>query len=324
MKTIHWLVPYENPQLELIKNSNLASIRLRLSAFLNQKIYKVTFGDLIIENPDFIVIGKIGGSSDNYRENLWLDQINKKKESGTKIILDYTDNHLNFKSSMSSFYSKSLLYIDAAIASSAFLSNELKKKTEVPVEIIPDVIEIESLKPRPKQSNLKKIFWFGHASNIDYLIKFINNLNNLENKIAIYILSNEQGLDIFNKNQINISKNLSIHLGIWSIDAMINTAKFCDLAIIPSDPNDPKKAGVSSNRLITALALGLPTAADGMESYKEFSKYFTDIRSEKFIDLLQNPNIFHDQVTGAQENIIPNFTYEAINKKWVSFFSGLQ
>ena len=41
--------------------------------------------------------------------------------------------------------------------------------------------------------------------------------------------------------------------------AMINTAKFCNLCIIPSDPNDLKKAVVSSNRLITALALGLPT-----------------------------------------------------------------
>jgi DNA helicase-2/ATP-dependent DNA helicase PcrA len=86
---------------------------------------------------------------------------------------------------------------------------------------------------------------------------------------------------------------------------MINTSKFCDLIIIPSDPNDPKKAGVSSNRLITALALGLPTAACVMESYKEYDQYFTDIDSEKFIELIDNPDKFHNQVLEAQDKINP-------------------
>lgn len=240
MKNVHWLVPYENAQLELIRNSNLASIRLRLLAFLNQKIYSVTFGDVIVGNPDFIVVGKIGASSNNSRENLWLDQIIKKKESGAKVILDYTDNHLNFKSSMSFFYHKALPHINAAVASSNFLANELRQKTKSPVEIIPDAIEIEILEPKQKESNLKSILWFGHSSNINYLITFINNFKFFRGKIALYVLTNEQGLEIFNQNQIDIPQNLSIQIGIWSIDAMINAAKFCDLAIIPSDPDDPK------------------------------------------------------------------------------------
>ena len=47
---------------------------------------------------------------------------------------------------------------------------------------------------------------------------------------------------------------------------------------------------MSANRLITALALGLPTAADNLESYKEFSEFYVDIRSEKFRAVMRDPN----------------------------------
>jgi hypothetical protein len=107
-------------------------------------------------------------------------------------------------------------------------------------------------------------------------------------------LSNKEGLEFLNKTPILIPKNLYIQTGIWSSEKMVSAAKLCDIAIIPSDPNDIKKSSVSSNRLITALALGLPTAADTMNSYKEFSNYFIDIRSKKFHDLLKIPTILHE------------------------------
>lgn len=65
----------------------------------------------------------------------------------------------------------------------------------------------------------------------------------------------------------------------WSIDTMREAAQQSDVCLIPSDTQDPRKMAVSANRLITALALGLPTAADRLESYAEFGEYFTDIRS---------------------------------------------
>ena len=269
------------------------------------------------------MIGKIGISSNNMRENLWINQIEEQKKMGTKILLDYTDDHLNFKSPMTSFYERSLAYIDTAITSSTFLAYKLKQKSKISVEIIPDAIEVPIFKPKIRENDSRNILWFGHASNINYLIEFINTFKNMKQKTTLFILTNEQGVNIFNQTKFNIDKSLSIQLGLWSIQAMINTSKVCDLIIIPSDPNDPKKAGVSSNRLITALALGLPTAACVMESYKEYNEYFTDIDSEKFIELIDNPDKFHLQVLEAQNRIIPQFTQEAIGQKWINFFEKL-
>ena len=310
MTKIHWLIPYDNLTEESIVNANLASIRMRLgSAILSSKQtnLSISFGQNIIE-ADFVVIGKIGATNNNLREDSWLNQIEQQKKMGKKIILDYTDDHLNFESPMTSFYERSLPYLNAAITSSTFLADKLMQKIKCFTEIIPDAIEVPIFKPKIKENVSKNIFWFGHASNINYLIKVISKWRNLKKKTTLFILTNEQGVVIFNQTKFNIDKNLSIQLGLWSIQAMINTSKFCDLIIIPSDPSDPKKAGVSSNRLITALALGLPTAACVMESYKEYDQYFTDIDSEKFIELIDNPDKFHNQVLEAQDKIIPQFT----------------
>ncbi len=323
MKAIHWLIPYDNPSSDTPFNSNLASIRLRLGCLLRQKNYEVTFGNNIPNNPYALVIGKIGSSNSNTRENLWINQIGEQKKQGARIILDYTDDHLNFESPMTSFYEKSLSYLDAAITSSPFLADKLRQKSKISVEIIPDAIEVPIFKPEIRENVSRNIFWFGHASNIIYLIEFIKTFRNMKQKITLFILTNEQGVNIFNQTKFNIDKNLSIQLGLWSIQTMINTSKVCDLIIIPSDPSDPKKAGVSSNRLITALALGLPTAASVMDSYKEYNQYFTNIYSEKFIELIDNPDKFHHQVLEAQNRIVPQFTQEAIGQKWINFFEKL-
>ena len=325
MTKIHWLIPYDNLTEEGIVNANLASIRMRLGAAIlssKQTNLGISFGQNIID-ADFVVIGKIGATNNSLREDLWLNQIEQQKKLGKKIILDYTDDHLNFESPMTSFYERSLPYLNAAITSSPFLAYKLKQKIKCFTEIIPDAIEVPIFKPKIKENVSKNIFWFGHASNINYLIKFISKWRNLKQKTTLFILTNEQGVVIFNQTKFNIDKSLSIQLGLWSIQAMINTSKFCDLIIIPSDPSDPKKAGVSSNRLITALALGLPTAACVMESYKEYDQYFTDIDTEKFIELIDNPDKFHNQVWEAQDKIIPQFTQEAIGQKWINFFEKL-
>ncbi len=325
MTKIHWLIPFDNLTKESVVNANLASIRMRLGPAVlcsKQTNLSISFGQNIIDS-DFIVIGKIGATNNSLRENLWLNQIAQQKKIGAKIILDYTDDHLSFESPMTSFYERSLPYLNAAITSSPFLADKLRQKIKCFTEIIPDAIEVPIFKPKIKENVSKNVFWFGHASNINYLIKFISKWRNLKQKMTLFILTNEQGIVIFNQTKFNIDKNLSIQLGLWSIQAMINTSNFCDLIIIPSDPSDPKKAGVSSNRLITALALGLPTAACIMESYKEYDQYFTDIDSEKFIELIDNPDKFHNQVLEAQDKIIPQFTQEAIGQKWINFFEKL-
>ena len=334
MNSVHWLVALDpiwdfnpHPPIETISSSDLASTRLRLGTLLksnNLKQLEVTFGSSIKNNPAMIMIGKPSFLAGDILEDLWLSQIIKNKTNGSKIILDYTDDHLNDISSTSNFYYQYLPYIDAAVTSSLYLKKALQKHFQGHIEIITDPIEVPISKPHCKTNETVNILWFGHASNIDYLKDIVSQWKDLKTKLILNILTNEDGMIIFKKNQPSIPKNLSINIMRWSRDAMINTAKFCNLCIIPSNPNDLKKAGVSSNRLITALALGLPTAADNLNSYNEFKDYFIDIRSEVFDLLLNHPNNYNHLVTKAQQRIIPNFTQDKIGLEWVKFFSSLK
>lgn len=76
--------------------------------------------------------------------------------------------------------------------------------------------------------------------------------------------------------------------------------------------------GVSSNILITALALGLTTAADNLPSYREFEGYYCDLHGASFRRMLENPLRFSYMAINAQANLINRFSMSKIEDDWKS------
>ncbi len=321
MSHIHFLLQGNDQSIESISSSNLASMRLRIGPAvcgLMDNGFKVTYGEVISNAPDKVVVSKIGSNNIQARQIHWLQQIERAKLSGTKIFLDYTDHHLGFSSSMTFFYQNVMSMVDVAITSSRRMKQNLSHFFSGHICLIEDAIEVSSqdVKPPNKTTTL---LWFGHASNIDSLINFLQHDFEVDNQIRLIILSNEAGLDYFSKYKFGTE--VEIQLGIWSLQTMIHASKNSDICIIPINNSDPKKNGASSNRLITALALGLPVAAGNLDSYSEFHHYFIDIHGPEFSKLLRNPAIFHDQVRLAQREVVPKFAVDTIKSKWVTLFS---
>ncbi len=309
LSNIHFLLQGNDQSIESISSSNLASMRLRIGpavCALMDNGFKVTYGETISNAPSKVVVSKIGSNNIQARQIHWLQQIERAKLSGTKIFLDYTDHHLGFSSSMTFFYQNVMSMVDVAITSSRRMKQNLSHFFSGHICLIEDAIEVSSqdVKPPNKTTTL---LWFGHASNIDSLINFLQHDFEVDNQIRLIILSNEAGLDYFSKYKFGTE--VEIQLGIWSLQTMIHASKNSDICIIPINNSDPKKNGASSNRLITALALGLPVAAGNLDSYSEFHHYFIDIHGPEFSKLLRNPAIFHDQVRLAQREIVPKLLY---------------
>jgi hypothetical protein len=100
-------------------------------------------------------------------------------------------------------------------------------------------------------------------------------------------------------------------------------ASLSDFCIIPCDIKDERKAGVSSNRLITALALGLPCFADNAESYIEFSDFYTPL-SPNFTELFYiNPDLFLKKTIHSQSMLLDKFSKQKIMGSWHKFFLNL-
>ena len=103
---------------------------------------------------------------------------------------------------------------------------------------------------------------------------------------------------------------------------MLDAASLSDFVILPTDPNDPRKAGVSSNRLVTALSLGLPCFADIAESYKEYANFTIPLERVSTLDFPFDKEIL-SKITLFQKTESPKYSKEAITKKWEIFLMNL-
>ncbi len=323
MKHIHWLIPGKNHNIASIKNFTLASVRLRTYvSSINTNSYTFSFGEDMPLKTDILVIGKIGNFDLEKRAANWFKQIKMCKITDAKVILDYTDNHLIINSPFTKFYKAILPFVDIIITPSDEMSSILKNLWRGPIKTINDSIDVEVNK-WTQDKNGNKLLWFGHPTNIIYLFNFLKTNQKFLKQYSIIIITSQIGIDYFNKlNDPQV--NLDISTKLWSTNMLINEAKTCDICVIPSDKRDPKKKGAGHNRLITALALGMPVIATTLPAYAEFKDYFIDENDEKITDVLKDPNIMKDKVLLAQKKIVPTFNKIYISKKWHKVFNGLK
>lgn len=318
LNSIHWLTAGKSSDnIELLLNSNLASVRMRAAVacqvFKNNKI-KTFIGDSVAANTESIIVGKTGTNEE--RIKYWLNQIESFKKKGVRIYLDYTDNHLGFESPMREYYRILINICDHVIVNSCQMEQNIKQYWRGRISIIPDIVEVKIKPPKKNINKIPHIFWFGHASNINYLIDYLK-LTNFTKQAQIHmsVMSNQIGLDIF-KKEINL-RSTNIDLVNWSLESMESIGKMADIALIPSSTVDPKKSGVSNNRLLTSLALGLPTLATPMHSYKQFDKYFLDIDKYNIDDIFQDIEKQKFLVAEAQDVVINKYSKENIGKQWL-------
>ncbi len=320
------LVPGEYTTPSAFEESNLASIRMRsalAAKCMSTAGWKTSIGENVFEDPDLILVGKIGAHDIDQRTTDWIRKLQKAKRKNCKILVDYTDNHLGFDSPMGPFYSSALQLADHFVTPGTFLSDQLAAKSKQPITLIPDPIEVPILPVKIEKTNTPlRALWFGHRTNIPYLVNFIESKITTNDTLEVIILSDESALNALRGHQFRTSAKISLRLAPWSVKNLTSASHFSDICIIPSDPNDPRKAGASSNRLITALALGLPTAVDLLPSYTDFSDFVVEIQSIKFNAFLRNPEIMNNKTETAQREIVPRFFPTAIGQRWVDLITS--
>tara|TARA_X000000950_G_C13831684_1_gene626479 strand:- start:558 stop:1520 length:963 start_codon:yes stop_codon:yes gene_type:complete len=316
-KHVHWLLPGNFRDIESVKNHILASVRLRAYiSTLNSKMFTFSFGENMPINTDVLVIGKIGIFNLEKRGLNWINQIKITNFSRGKVILDYTDNHLMMNSPLTNFYKATLPYITTAVTPSEKMGDFLSNFWKGQVTTIYDSIEVDIIPWRDRIG--QKLLWFGHSSNIQYLLDFINKNESIIDNYSLNIICNQDGIDYFNKHN---KTNLNYKTLFWSKDILVKEANYCDVCIIPSNIESINKQGAGHNRLITALALGMPTIATLLPSYKMFKNYFVDIESEERLKILDDPNIFKQKLIESQKKVVPLFQNTVLNKKWQKILS---
>lgn len=320
----HWPALSSAVNLEALNQSNLASVRMRAAVALSAVRafgWGASFGEEVPAQTTHLVVGKVGASDLDARADSWLNEISRIRQLGGKIYLDYTDHHLGFESEMSGFYRDVLPLIDICICPSESMRSRFREFSNVVSLTVEDALEVAPTEPKQAIGAVKTALWFGHNSNIGYLIKFLGGEFKPIENIRLIVLTNQAGAnELMRTPRPHISHKVRIELGPWSLDNMVLAGSLSDFGVLPSDSTDPRKSGVSANRLITFLALGLPVAADPVLSYREFGDYFVPLRSSRLADLIANPLTEREVVLNAQRFVVPRFSKERLAKAWRRLF----
>lgn len=326
MKHLHWLIPGPySEDISTLQDSPMASIRLRCVPSIRAAQecgWKASFGEIIFDMPSIVIVGKIGANHINVRGPAWINQLTAAKPTA-KILIDYSDHHLGFETVMSPFYREATKLVDACICPSQSMADLLLKEWRGSVAVISDPLEIDVHPPKLYVNKPITLLWFGHSSNIDFLIDFLGTDLREGDHIRLLILSNEAGLNHFSQSIVFSKAKVEIQLALWSIKSMYEAASYVDGCIIPSNLSHSKKLGASSNRLITALAMGIPVAADNLPSYLEFAEFYCDLRGKSFREMLGHPQDFFAQVIGAQNIVLPRFAMKKIESDWQKYLQEI-
>jgi len=300
MRHIHWLLPFAPNQD--VSQVHLASARLRAGLFKQLPNYNVTFG-YDVNNCDILIVGKIGVNVVDLTE-LWTSIIKRHKN----VIFDFTDDHINNVTPLTKFYRSVIKKDSKIVVSSQKMKENLQGYDNVQVIEDPYELDIQTVR---KPNN--RFLWYGHPTNLKYLYKLIQELQP-RNPITLEVMTSQNAIPLINDalKKININLNINLDIHPWSIHEMYIT--HASAVLIPGDVNDIRKSGVSSNRLLTAFAMGCAVCATPYDSYKEFSDYFCDM--DKVNDFVNDYEPYLEKTREAQK-LITKYSEEEMLMKWI-------
>lgn len=262
-----------------------------------------------------------GGS----RWNFWTEQVSRIKSAGGKLVVDYTDHHLAGNDIRTKWYQHILGQVDGFVVPSEKMADNARQYWSGPIWLVPEPIEIPIMSPAPSapQGPIRAL-WFGHNSNLPYLYRFIQREMHHCPPMSVKILTNFLDQNVLKSVIATAPSSAAFSIGKWSIASMLQAAQTCDVALIPSDRSDPRKNGAGSNRLTTALALGLVPVVEMIDSYRPFSSYCIDLSDHAALRGLRDQiDSMKQHVLQAQGSVVQDYTSERVGPRWVSIVKEL-
>ena len=344
---------------ESMQKSHGASVRLQIYPALqaatqqghNFKAYSIRNKNdikkyLEIQKIDFLLIGKVSGKDDSavrlFSEAILGFAEAVQKNNGLVGVL-YSDNLLTSKvNSTKEFYQKIINLCDIIMCPTKTLKkhcyHNLKSKKLFHIIEDPCFVKRQKFRPLSPQEETIRIAWFGHESNISFLIKELptitSNLDQMHN-YEIAILTSEQGIKLAYQAAQSIiknSKNIKIKFKFsqWAKNRQpTQLEKFLGkshLSIIPSDPRNSRKNGASHNRLVDSIQSGCIGIASPIDSYRELKRcaLITSDMSNGINYAINHYETISNHIESLREQELSRFKQSTNARKWNAFFNTVE
>ncbi len=330
------------PQKALL-GSHLASMRMRTSmavaaCHIAGNVCRFVCPDLdgtmdVIDQDhvDICVLSKFFYDSD---PSLWLQACKQLKANGARLLVDISDFPWASLTSESSeayrikrdklvhFYDTLLPFVDAWTVGSEKLKFLISEFSDRSCTVIGDAIFASPAAPRFKPDQVLELLWFGHPSNLPDLQQYIPSLVSFSahKPCCLNIVTSvDQGF-MENISRLNrqLPDTLRLRCEPWSVERTYRSLRACDLVLLPGDPNNPRKAGVSANRIAETLQAGRLPIANTLESYLPFSDsaYLGPDLSAGIAWALAHPDDVLAKIAQVQALVSSRYGQAVVAKQW--------
>ena len=341
-----WLVPpvvaaagsRAQPEAALLA-SHIASVRLR--AGVASTAWQHAGHRNVLLNPEdaaavagvnlaaakLCIVGKFFLDSDPVA---WLDTCTRVKKSGWRMVLDICDYPFAEKPpAVTRFYTEALRLCDSVTVNSARMAELMTPHARQAPQVIEDAILAPPQRPEFAPGKRLELLWFGHPSNLRYLERTLDALVRYgENQHCRLQVVTAPGYGVEQAVQslsARFAPRFEAQFIPWSIEATRAALSQCDLVLIPGDPADPLKSGVSSNRLGEALQAGRLPVASPLASYLPFGEaaWLGDDLVAGIAWAMANRGEVLARIRRGQALVSETLTAAKIGQQWCALLEGL-
>jgi len=340
MMKVLWLLPQalfqdrgfiKNPRQSLL-GDKVASIRLRTGvavaacmdagyncAFASPDVPESLLFDSL-RDVQVCVIGKYFYHSDPQQ---WLSACRMLKQQGIRLIVDISE--FPFASPVAQivqFYTEVLPLVDLLTVNSQRMASMLAQTLELQVVVIEDAVLHTALSPRFTPDRTVELLWFGHGTNLRFLDEALPSIIAFSEYRACCLTLvtgvNPNLTEAISEMNRQLPQSFRVRLEQWSIPRLKRSFQVCDLVLIPGDPIDPRKAGVSANRIAETLQAGRFPVASALESYLPFadSAYLGPDLSAGIAWALAHPDEVLAKITRGQVLVTSRYSQAVVAKQW--------
>jgi hypothetical protein len=228
---------------------------------------------------------------------------------GVRIVVDYSDDNFAHPG-VGPVYRALANAADAVVVSTPALAEVLKSYTLAPVSVITDPVEGERGEPRVRVEPPPRLLWYGHPLNLDTLRFGLPQLAEHRLHFALTLVT-APGAG---------AENFGHRFRAWSTAALFEELRECDAVIIPSNPQDPRKAVKSPNRFTEALWAGRFVLAHPLPAYEALAGcgWVGEDLGEGLAWLLAHGDEALERIRAGQEWVARHCSPQAVGEAWRS------
>ena len=260
---------------------------------------------------------------------LWLEAIHSVKCRGMRLVIDICDYPFRSdQGAVPTFYKTALTLADAVVVNSERMAEQMTPHFGKPVSVIEDAVLGEPAAPRFAPAARLNVLWFGHPSNLRFLEPWIHTLIEQGPKPCCLTVVTQDGYgarEAAAQLSAQLAPAFEMAFVEWSLAATRRELDRCDVALLPSDPADPRKSGASANRLAEVLQAGRFAVASSLHSYRAFSDaaWVGENLLEGLQWLLANREAAIRRIQQGQKLVREKYAMDAIGRQWLVFFAAL-